>query len=38
MKSGTDDTSFNTTIGVAGGSRGSEVEGTDSQGTRNEDK
>ena len=38
MQSGTDEASFNTTIGVASGSHGSEVERTDSQGTWNEDK
>ena len=38
MQSGTDEASFNTSIGIACGCHGSEIEGTDSQRTRNEDK
>ena len=38
MQSSTDEASFNTAIGIASGSHGSEVERTDSQGTWNEDK
>ena len=38
MQSCPDETFFNTTIGIAGGSHGSEVEGTDSQGSQNEDE
>ena len=38
MQNGTDEASFITTIRVASGSHGSEVERTDSQGTWNEDK
>ena len=38
MQSGTDQASFNTTIGIASGSHGSEVEGTDIQGTLNIDQ
>ena len=36
--SGIDETSFNTTIGIASGSHDSEVERTHSQGSRKEDK
>ena len=38
MRSGTDEASFNTTIGIASSSHGSEVEGTDGQVIWNEDK
>ena len=38
MKSGTNETSFNTTNGIAIGSHGSTVEGPDSRGTQNEDR
>ena len=36
MQSCPDETSLNNTIGIASGSHGSEVEGTDIQGTWNE--
>ena len=38
MQTGIDEATFNIPTGISSGSYGSEIEGTDSQGTRNGDK